>query len=168
MSTDHKFAFLTSEARPLKFLSEIFEIRKAINEFFISENELNINSAINDIYSQLEIATDKESSFLTQIILIIGEHPIDQTIHHNILFHRDVYLDIVYISELEENNDKFLLQTQNTLNEESSRKSYYFKLNKNPSEIFRIMSLLSAHPQQRLVQGEIENCLQKFSNKRRK
>jgi hypothetical protein len=168
MTSEHKYSFITSSNQFIKFLSNTDEIRDAISKISVNDTDLEIVSLLSRLETELEIIPDKELPFVVQIIMVLGESPIGHPIFHRILSHRDVYLDILYVPEIEESNTNVLLQTQTELNEECYNKCYYFNLKKDQHEIYKSISLLTAHPQQRIQQNDIESYLNKFSSKRRK
>ncbi|OMJ76727.1 hypothetical protein SteCoe_23841 [Stentor coeruleus] len=168
MSPEHKFAFLTPESINVNLTSDIDLIRSNIKEIFSSrEIEMSILDFLEKIQTELDIHPDKEYHNVVQIIVIHGELQLEGPIFHQLLTHKDVHFDIVYIPESEENNESVFSETQRNLNEEQKTKSYYFKL-KTPNDLSKAVSLLTAHPQQRLQQNDIDSFMQRALSKRRK
>ena len=168
MSTSHKFSFISSSTTSISFSSDLDQIRENIRKINISESDLPIYSLLSQLFSEYDITPDKEYNYVIQIILIIGENPLEKAIFHEFLSHKDIFFDILYLPESEEINEKFLNETQRMLIEECKNKCYYYNLKRDQNEIYRRISLLTAHPQQRIPQNEIENYLLKFSNTRRR
>ena len=163
MSPLHKFIY-TNSTSSLKAISDSEDARSTIKNLRISDSNININTLLAQIFSSLKIAADKEFNYIIQIVLLIGENPLGEEIYHDLLTHKDVYLDIVYISESEEINELALRTLQMRLVQEHTSKCYYFKIKQDGPEIFKAMSLLTAHPQQRLVQVDIEKHLNGFKS----
>lgn len=167
MSVEHKFAFLTPESINVNLTSDIDSIRASIKKIFSSrEIEMNITAFLEKIQVELNIHPDKEYHNVVQIIVVHGELQLEGPIFHPLLTHKDVHLDILYIPESEENNQSVFFETQRNLNEEQKTKSYYFKL-KTLYDLSKATSLLTAHPQQRLQQNDIDSFMQKAFSKRR-
>ena len=163
MSNAHRYAFITAQSDSLRLVSDIFEVREIVQELRLLEENINLNAKLVQVCQELNIKPDKEYPYVVQVVVVLGENPLEQEINYEALSHKDVYVDIVYVSESEEINDIFFRTLQRNLVLECNNKSYYFKLKRDQVEIYRAMSLLTAHPQQRIPQNEMDKYLTRFA-----
>lgn len=153
MSQNHEFVILSSE-KPESLTSDIEEIRKQINSLDNISNKVNISTIFQ--YLQTLIPTPSNNSYpnIIQIIYITGEVPFDMFLGHSLLFHPDIFIDLIYFYATGANENS-ITQFSSQLNQKIPNKSFLFTI-KNSIDLFRAISLLTAHPQQRLTLNEIE------------
>lgn len=153
MSQSHEFAILSSE-KPEKLTSSIQEIHKQINALDSISSRVNVSTIFQYIQTQFPAPINNSYPNTIQIIYITGEVPFTMFLGHSLLFHPDVYIDLIYFFATGVNENQ-ITQFSSQLNQKNPSKSFLFSI-KSSVDLVRAVSLLTAHPQQRQPLIEIE------------
>jgi hypothetical protein len=143
MSSFHKFSIVKS-LKINEGTSDIDQLRSEIDSLDVDRF-----GSCESIISKILESRSPNETMIYQFIIIFGDAEIEGLLE-NLNQLPDVFIDFVSIGK-ENKNTENLHIFHSHLIQESSKKSLFFKV-KNSFDLFRAMSLLTAHPQQRVSQ----------------
>lgn len=156
MSPLHEFVILTDES-PQKLTSDVDEIRKQINLIDKLPEQANIQNIFQYIETLIPAPANGVYPSTIQIIYITSHGPLNLFLGESLLKHPDIYTDFIYFNDTGL-NESLIKQILNELNQNIPNKSFGFIIKSNLN-LYRAISLLTAHPQQRQPQRNIELIL---------
>ena len=149
MWTEHKFVIVEglNLDNPSSDMDKLKEKIDKLNIEITQSDCENLEEKIKSLY------LNNLSNTTIQVICFCGETELSINFD-DLLLNESVYIDFAYF-ESEGNNKDLITSLHLHMTEHMPSKSYYLPI-KCSQDLFRAASLLTAHPQQRLSQAELE------------
>lgn len=167
MNEKHEFSLLTLDdsAHMISDFSNAVEgFKEVLSQLqpYSLTDTVNLNTIFEVLQNELEI-DNEELPYVLHVILIYGRNMKAPEIPqiNELLTHRDVYFDAIYIHNKDPN--PFQAEISDLLVslaiEQDRKFSYYFDIKTDMTKLYQAFSLLSAHVQQRTHQKHHEDLI---------